>query len=349
MATMFLKSVSGDKQVELRGDMVAGRNEDCDLVLSQGHPSRRHARINVADDGVWLEDLGSTNGTYVNDRKVEGSVKLEAGDRVRFDAEEFDVTSPDLPAAPEPDANATVLRAPPPPPAPAGVPPPESVAPAPPPAAPPEQPAAKEPAAPAAEAAGPQPRQNVGGGGTRRPGAWADPDQVKQGGTVLLDPEQLQALMGSSPSPEPLAAADAPHLVVMTGAQAGATLKLAAGAQANVWDVGRDAGRDIRFDEDGVSGFHAKIVNEGARWKVIDQMSANGTLVNEKRGTISFLSSGDRIRFGPVECVFQLPAGSQGGRAARSRGASARRSPWGIIAAVVVVAAAVLVYFLFAG
>ncbi len=115
MATMILKSVSGEKQVELRGQIVAGRSEDADLVLTLGHPSRRHARITAGDDGVWIEDLGSTNGTYVNGRKVDASVQLNAGDRVRFDMEEFEVVGA-AGAAPEPDPNATVLRAPPPPP-----------------------------------------------------------------------------------------------------------------------------------------------------------------------------------------------------------------------------------------
>ena len=36
-------------------------------------------------------------------------------------------------------------------------------------------------------------------------------------------------------------------------------------------------------------------------------MSANGTFVNGAKSNISFLASGDRIRFGPIECVFQLP------------------------------------------
>src|SRR5690606_39092420 len=130
-----------------------------------------------------------------------------------------------------------------------------------------------------------------------------------EGGTVMLNPEQLQALLSQSPSSlQPLAAADAPLLTVTSGKQAGTAIKLVAGQETNVWNIGSDSERDIVFDEDGVSGFHAKIVNEGKRWKVIDQMSANGTLVNEKRGSISFLSSGDRIRFGPVECVFHLPS-----------------------------------------
>ena len=72
--------------------------------------------------------------------------------------------------------------------------------------------------------------------------------------------------------------------------------------------MGCDADREIVFTDKGVSGRHAKIVNEGTRWKLIDQPAANGTFVNGNRTNMSFLASGDRLRFGPVECIFQLPA-----------------------------------------
>jgi len=73
------------------------------------------------------------------------------------------------------------------------------------------------------------------------------------------------------------------------------------------WSVGSDEGREIRIQRDGVSGLHAKIVNSGKLWKVVDQVSGNGTFVNGKRVTVSYLHSGDRIAFGPAECLFQAP------------------------------------------
>lgn len=368
MAGKLLKSTTTDKQVELHGETVAGRSDDCDLVLSEGHPSRRHAQLTVKEDGVWLEDLGSTNGTFLNGRLLEGSVKLNTGDRVRFDLEEFELVDPEATTQVHgPDPNATVLRTEPPPATPQGDDRTTQEA------APaqkaeaaerqktPEQPekpnhrnAPEPPVAPPQATPRGTGREVEAGGAGRRPGAWADPDQAKQSGTVLFDEKQLEALLSEEkPAAEPLADADAPTLVVTAGEQSGATLTLKAGQQANVWDIGSDTERDIVFDEAGVSGFHAKIVNEGARWKIIDQMSSNGTLVNEKRGTISFLSSGDRIRFGPVECVFQLPKGAQGkpasGAGKSTSGSATRQAPsriW-IIAAAVAVTAVVLGYFLF--
>lgn len=103
----------------------------------------------------------------------------------------------------------------------------------------------------------------------------------------------------------------APYLQVSSGLAAGTRLKLGTGQQTRMWEVGSEPQRDIVLTDDGVSGFHAKIVNEGARWKVIDQMSANGTFVNERKSNISYMASGDRVRFGPVDCVFHLPESAQ--------------------------------------
>jgi len=49
--------------------------------------SRRHARVSVMDGAAYLEDLGSTNGTYVNDIRIEGPVRLAEGDRIQIGAE----------------------------------------------------------------------------------------------------------------------------------------------------------------------------------------------------------------------------------------------------------------------
>ena len=110
-----LKSVKGDKQVEIGDQLVAGRSEECDLVLTEGHPSRKHASVTVKEDGIWVEDLGSTNGTFVNDKLIEAAVKLEPGDIIRFDTDEYELVAPTTTVVRQaPDPNATVLRSPPP-------------------------------------------------------------------------------------------------------------------------------------------------------------------------------------------------------------------------------------------
>ena len=62
----------------------AGRSEDNDLVLDDDYASAHHARFEARHDGVYVEDSGSTNGTYVNGTRLDGQRRLAAGDVVRI-------------------------------------------------------------------------------------------------------------------------------------------------------------------------------------------------------------------------------------------------------------------------
>lgn len=81
-ATLVL--LEDDRPVEmypLRPTTIIGRLPECDVVLTDPATSRRHARV-LRRDGAWLiEDLGSTNGTFVNDERVTERV-LQDGDRI---------------------------------------------------------------------------------------------------------------------------------------------------------------------------------------------------------------------------------------------------------------------------
>lgn len=69
------------------GELILGRERGtADLVLDDPGVSRRHARVLSEDDGVLVEDLGSSNGTYVNGRRISGPVELDAGDELQLGA-----------------------------------------------------------------------------------------------------------------------------------------------------------------------------------------------------------------------------------------------------------------------
>ncbi|MEM1207584.1 MAG: EAL domain-containing protein [Acidobacteriota bacterium] len=72
-----------------RYPFCVGRRQGVDLLLSSGQISNRHAELMVRDGGVWLTDLGSTNGTFVNGHRVASSVRLDEGDHLRFARQEF--------------------------------------------------------------------------------------------------------------------------------------------------------------------------------------------------------------------------------------------------------------------
>jgi pSer/pThr/pTyr-binding forkhead associated (FHA) protein len=65
-------------------ELLLGRRENSDLMLSDPHVSRAHAVIRRQSGAVWIEDLGSTGGTFVNGDAVTGSQALRHGDVVRF-------------------------------------------------------------------------------------------------------------------------------------------------------------------------------------------------------------------------------------------------------------------------
>ena len=68
----------------LEGELTIGRAPGCAVSLaSDNFVSHVHARLFLQDREYWVEDLGSTNGTLVNGRKVTGAVPLRRGDRLQ--------------------------------------------------------------------------------------------------------------------------------------------------------------------------------------------------------------------------------------------------------------------------
>jgi len=67
----------------LSGPLEIGRAEACQVRLEDTYVSQVHARLSARDGAWFIEDLGSTNGTYVNDHRVQAAVEVHPGDIVR--------------------------------------------------------------------------------------------------------------------------------------------------------------------------------------------------------------------------------------------------------------------------
>lgn len=87
-----LQGKSAGKEVPIDSELfLIGRGEDCDLRPKSDAISRRHCEIKIEGERVVVRDLGSRNGTYVNDERIEGPREVNSGDRLRLGRLEFSV------------------------------------------------------------------------------------------------------------------------------------------------------------------------------------------------------------------------------------------------------------------
>lgn len=84
----------GKRLVLPEREIVVGRDDDCQLRLTSSLVSRRHCILDVRPDGIWVRDLASQNGTFVNDVAVTDPLLLRAGDILRIGAALFQVPQP---------------------------------------------------------------------------------------------------------------------------------------------------------------------------------------------------------------------------------------------------------------
>jgi pSer/pThr/pTyr-binding forkhead associated (FHA) protein len=72
------------KTIDLAGtDCIIGRQENCKIRIASEDVSKQHCRLKHKPDGLYLKDLGSRNGTFLNDQQVTEEVKIQPGDLLR--------------------------------------------------------------------------------------------------------------------------------------------------------------------------------------------------------------------------------------------------------------------------
>jgi len=94
----MLRGVSGavfGKVYPVAGPTVIGRAVECDISVAADEISRRHALVKPTPEGLAVEDLGSSNGTYINNKRVQTGF-LNPGDELRLDAVRFIMVAPGM-------------------------------------------------------------------------------------------------------------------------------------------------------------------------------------------------------------------------------------------------------------
>ncbi len=327
-----LSALTGDAEYQLQGQMLVGREMDCEIVLDFGHISRYHAKVNVSPGGVYIEDLQSTNGTFVNGNKIRGRVRLNPGDEVAFDDLAFRLEARHQDGGnPSAVGSGTELR-------PRAVKPMASI-----------EPIARhfkkpklnesmvetreEPAVPPMSAQrDPEPElepPKASGRASRAPRAAPPPvepedDEASIESTQMLSTETLERLISRSYADQPiLDLGDGPRLIVTTAPLRGKVFEF--DDLQNEWRVGRDSGADVCLVDGTVSLDHALITRTEKGYRASATHAANTLLINGRECTNSALRHDDKLQVGRMELVFRTNYPQEERQARELAQASAKR------------------------
>ena len=96
----LLRGVSGvtfGKTFAVTDNAVIGRQPECEISVPAEEISRQHVRLKVTPEGVHVEDMGSANGTYINNKRVQSGL-LMPGEELRLDTVRFLLLTPGMDA-----------------------------------------------------------------------------------------------------------------------------------------------------------------------------------------------------------------------------------------------------------
>lgn len=92
--TWTLQAISPEldgQEIIIDRDMLVGRHQAADIVLQSAEISRKHAGFSLIENALWLQDLSSSNGTFINEKRISEQVQLQNGDLVHFASLQFTV------------------------------------------------------------------------------------------------------------------------------------------------------------------------------------------------------------------------------------------------------------------
>lgn len=92
--TWKIQAITGEfagQFIQIDQDMLVGRHQDANIVLQSAEISRRHAALLLKDQALFIQDLNSSNGTFVNGERIAVETALKQGDVLAFASLQFEV------------------------------------------------------------------------------------------------------------------------------------------------------------------------------------------------------------------------------------------------------------------
>ncbi len=273
-----LKAVDESRLLSLdKETMIVGRDAGCDIVIKHGLPSRQHAKIVIDNETVTVEDLSSTNGTHVNNKKINAATVLMPGDVVKFDANVFCLLAQD-------DMSATVMLD--------KLPPLDSDS---------------DESTIIIRDGFSQGNETVMRQSYPMPPGWADYEQDKHltADSVKKPSKELTDYLISDKLQEKQALAAA-ALVVVSGNHKSRVVGLVVKKESHKWNIGREESSHLPISDISISSRHAVLIYQRGVWELRDDDSTNGIKVNGQKQNTARLNDEDSITLGNVEVVFRL-------------------------------------------
>lgn len=260
-----LRNMSTNENIPLISkSVVLGRSDECGIVVESSEASRQHSRITLEGGQLTLEDLGSTNGTILNGRRLRQPEILGGGDIIAVGQVNFLVVAPGSAGhmtilggrlgrvdenyvVDQVDPNSTGLRMPYP-----------------------------------------------------KPPGWSEGDDLLAAHPTKRSPLDVlpQEMARQSVGPENTAAA----LMIVSKQGRNTVFPLKAGKDA--WTLGRASNNDVEICDVTISSLHALVTEQSGTWRINDKQSTNGTRINGKKIDVAVIEDGDILSLGKVELAF---------------------------------------------
>ncbi len=284
LSPLALSAVQSGEQYDVGQETLIGREIECNISLNSPHVSRYHAKIVVDGDGASIEDLNSSNGTYVNGHRIQARTPISIGDEIRFDDLAFRLTTPEAGTS---EATVMISR--------------DAILKA-------VQQAQSAPLDATLQSGPPQAEKPPT---TPMPAVdeatLSPPPEVDEDHTRMLSSEQINKIASINQHFQKFVdTGSGPRLIASTAPIRGKVFPLAMAEEDAVLSIGRSKESDICISDPSVSRTHARIHRSEGRFHIETADDDKTVLVNGHREHRVMLKHNDQLQIGHVEFVFRL-------------------------------------------